>query len=154
MAKKSKAKSKKNNNLMMWVFVALFLLIVISIAVILTLNNGNNPNNNAAFFNSDGSKYVVAADVENFKGNEKVVGAYDVYYYSGDTITDHKAYYEFIDAEAAEEALPQYETLIDNDIESVNVDGKYIVIKATPAQYEKITLEQVKRWSSVNSEDE
>ena len=71
MAKKAKAKSKtkkkntKNNNLMMWVFVVLFLLIVISIAVILTLNNAN-PNLNDEFFVSDGSKYVVAADIDNY----------------------------------------------------------------------------------------
>lgn len=154
MAKKAKRKSKKNNNLMAWVFVALFLLIVISIAVILTLNNGSDPNTNEAFFVSDGSKYVVTSELDGSGEDGEAISAHDVYYYSGDTITDHKAYFEFVDERAAEEALPDYQSLQDNDIKSVEVNGRFIVFVAEPSQYEKITLEQVKQWSSVNSEEE
>ena len=155
MAKKAKRKSKKNNNnLMAWVFVALFLLIVISIAVILTLNNGSDPNTNESFFVSDESKYVIASELGDSGKDGNAVSAYDIYYYSGETITGHKAYFEFINEEAAKEALPDYQSLQDNEIKSVEVNGRYIVFTAEPSQYEKITLEQVKEWSSVNSEEE
>ena len=155
MAKKAKRKNKKNNNnLMVWVFVALFLLIVISIAVILTLSNGSDPNTNKSFFVSDGSKYVITSELGDSGEDGDAVSAYDVYYYSGETITDHKAYFEFINEEVAKEALPDYQSLRDNDIKSVEVNGRFIVFTAEPSQYEKITLEQVKEWSSVDSEEE
>jgi hypothetical protein len=143
MAKKAKAKSKrnnaKNNNLMMWVFVVLFLLIVISIAVILTLNNAN-PNLNDDFFVSDGSKYVVVANVGNY-GDDKIVAAYDVYYHNNDTITGHEAYYEFVDEEMAQAALPSYRANKDEEVDKIELNGKYIVLTATPKQYEGLTLD-------------
>ena len=154
MAKKAKRKNQKNNNLMAWVFVALFLLIVVSIAVILTLNNGSDPNTNEAFFVSDGTKYVVASEMGGSGEDGEAISAYDVYYYSGNAITDHKAYFEFIDEEAAKEALPDYQSLKDNDIKSVEVNGRFIVFVAEPSQYEKITLDQVKEWTSVDSEED
>ena len=143
MAKKAKAKSKrnnaKNNNLMMWVFVVLFLLIVISIAVILTLNNAN-PNLNDDFFVSDGSKYVVAADIDNY-GDDRIVAAYDVYYHNNGTITGHEAYYEFVDEEMAQVALPSYQANKDEEVDKIELNGKYIVLTATPKQYEGLILD-------------
>lgn len=162
MAKKTKAKSNskaksrkknvKNNNLMMWVFVVLFLLIVISIAVILTLNGRSNPNTNKAFFESDGTKYVVESETLSVNTKDGPIAAYDVYYYSGDTITEHKAYYEFLDAETAEEALPSYQKFKDDEISAVGLDGRFIVLTAKPVQFENITIEMVKQWATENDD--
>lgn len=152
MANKAKAKSKtkkkntKNNNLMMWVFVALFLLIVIAIAVILTLNK-SNPNTDERFFISDGTKYVVESDTLSVNSKDGPVAAYDIYYYSGDKITEHKAYYEFPNAETAEKALPTYQEMKDDDISAIELDGRFIVLTAAPAQYQDVTVEMVRQWA-------
>lgn len=157
MVKKAKAKAKtkskaKNNNLMTWVFVALFLLIVASIAVILTLNN-NNPNLNEKFFVSDNSKYVATIDADSF-GDDDLVVAYDVYYHNGNEITGHKAYYKYASEEVAKDAFPYYQALEDDEISTIELNGRFIVLIASPTQYEGLTLDMVKSWFDDDIEEE
>jgi hypothetical protein len=147
---------------MMWVFVVLFLLIVISIAVILTLNGRSNPNTDEAFFTSDGTKYVIESDTLSVVAKDGPVAAYDVYYYSGDRITEHKAYYEFADEETAKEALSDYQKMDDDGVGAVELDGRFVVLVAKPSQFENMTVEMVKQWAeesddtvdSYNEDDE
>lgn len=141
----AKKKSKKSNDkLLFWVFTALFALIIISIIIILVLNQ-NNPNTNSNFFVSDNGKYVVTSESNYNKAADSPIASYDIYYHSGDTITNHEAYYEFTDEEAAKSALPYYESLQDDDIASVKQDGKYIILTADKAQYSNLTLNDVKQ---------
>jgi len=160
MVKKTKARSKakkknnKNNNLMIWVFVTLFLLIVMAIAVILTLNGRSNPNTDENFFLSDATKYVVPSDTISPNGDDDPIAAYDVYYHDGDKITAHKAYYEFVDRETAEGAFTNFKNIKDDDIDTVELDGKYIVLVAKPSQYQSFTLEMVKRWTETDEDGE
>lgn len=154
MAKQSVSKSKKNNNnLLIGVFGALLTLIVIAIVAIVLLNSKGNPNNNASFFETDDTKYVVTVDY----GQESELSplrSYDIYYHGEDgNITAHESYYEFVDAATAQAALPDYEKIKEQDSEfvsEVKLDGKYIIMVATPVQYEGLTVEFVKQWSEID----
>lgn len=165
MAKQTVSKARKNNNnrLLIGVFGVLLVLIIVAVTIIVILGNRPNPNGDMNFFETDDTKYVVAIDYN--EGNElSPVKSYDVYYHDdGNEITGHESYYEFVDEETARAAFPDYEKMKAEDVDfigDVKLDGKYIIMIATPRQYEGLTLEFVKEWSRIDvselesSEDE
>ena len=147
----NKSNSKSNNRLLVGVFAVLLALIVIAVLVVVLLNNQSDPNSNESFFETNEIKYVVASELNNSEDEGAPVASYDVYYHNGDTITGHEAYYEFRDEEYAKAALSYYQALKDDDIKSIDVNGKYIVLVANPSQFEGMTLEFVKQWSQIDS---
>ena len=153
MVKKTSRKTKKNDRLMFWVFAVLILLIIIAVTVVVVLANRPDPNTDEKFFETNDSQFVIESDVPETRnealGNNVPVKSFNIYYRDGDTITGYKLYYEFANEEAARNALSYYQGLKNEGIDSVELDGKYIVVSGNKSQYEGMTYEFIKQWTEL-----
>lgn len=147
MAKKANSKTKNNNNLLIGVFAVLVVLIVAAVIAIIMLNRNTNPNDNESFFVSTDNKYVLTSDIYGENDNGAPVASHDVYYHDGDTITGYQLYYEFADEEAAKAALDYYKEREGDDVDLVELKGKYVVLTANKIQYDGLTMEMLKEWT-------
>lgn len=151
MAEKAKktTNSSKNKNIIICACVAVVAIVVIIVAIVLATRGGVIGGLNDAYFVSDGTKYVLNLDTSNMGTDEEdetaPVGAHLVYYYSGDTITDMKGYYEFKTEEAAKAAYEFYSGNNEGEYKSVELDGKYVILTANETDYEGLTATDVKQ---------
>ncbi len=138
------------------IVVAVVLIVVFAVTRKQTLGD--------SYFVSDDSKYVLTMDLSDNSEEEgsdlNPLKSHAVYYYSGDTITGLKTYYEY---ETEEAAKTIYDSLKDSVEESpaekIELDGKYIVMTMPASDYENATATQIKEeidWynSYVNSGEE
>ncbi|MBR3115617.1 hypothetical protein IKF30_00080 [Candidatus Saccharibacteria bacterium] len=156
MVKSTSRKTNKNDKLMFWVFAVLILLIVIAVTVVIVLANRPDPNTSEKFFETNDSQYVIEAKPQKVDdeilGDNAPINSFNVYYRNGDTITGYNLYYEFANEEAAKNALSYYQGLKGEEINSVELDGKYIVLSANKSQYEGMTYEFIKQWTELFKE--
>ncbi len=147
---------RKNNNRLLFICGAAAIAIAIIIAIILAAVGNREPD--PSFFKSDDTKYVISID--NFiddeenaeEETEEAVEDYSplrthlVYYYSGDSITDVKIYYEYTDKEKAAAAFKiSNEANEFKDAAKAETNGKYIVITNKPSTYAKLKASYIKQ---------
>lgn len=132
--------ASKNTSKFVILGIAAATIIAVIIAIIVAVNA--SPTINDDYFVSDGSKYVLNIDGE---GGDGAVAVHVVYYYSGDSITDVKSFYEFTDEETAKTAYNELmESNDKDDASAFSLNGKYIVLAASDDEVKKMTIENVK----------
>ncbi|MBP5512706.1 hypothetical protein J6X73_00875 [Candidatus Saccharibacteria bacterium] len=119
--------------------IAVVAIIAVVIAVVVAFNA--SPAINDAYFVSDGSKYVL--NIENEDDEDGAVAVHIVYYYSGNTVTDAKSFYEFADEATAKAAFEELKAA-NEEASSYALNGKYVVISADKEDIKDMTAEDVK----------
>ncbi len=147
------ANKKSNTNKMPIIIgacVAVVAVVAIVVGIIFAVRNSGNALGDG-YFVSDGSKYVLTLENDEDDLNEDETDTpapaktHMVYYYSGDEITGFKQFYEFADSATAQKAYETYKEIEDDTYESIELNGKYIVITGTPSSYEGLTTTDVKQ---------
>ena len=137
------AKSQKNNASKFALFgIGIAAVVAIIVGIVVAVKS--NPTINDAYFVSDGSKYVINMDMDGESSNEGIVGMHIVYYYSGDTVTGAKSFYEFKDEATAKAAYDELKNASDEDAGSYSLNGKYIVLAADDDTVKNLTVDEVK----------
>lgn len=139
-------KAKKNNkNLIIGICAAIVVVIVVVVAVILATRGGSAQLNDS-YFVSDDTKYVLTLETDDVDEEYAPAKTHMVYFYSGDDVTDMKAYYEFADEAAAKAAFDYYkEAMEGEEYKDISLNGKYIVITSNESAYEDLTANDVKQ---------
>ena len=151
MAEKSnKANKTKQQNKTTGIVVGIIVAIIVVAAIVIgvVLISKNNSRLDDAYFKSDGSKYVLTLDANDLvdEGDGlKPIKAHIVYYYSGDTITDLKAYYLFSDADTAKKALAKYRNNSDSLYKDVSINDNYVIITSNASDYEGTSATDIKQ---------
>ncbi|MBQ1373301.1 hypothetical protein IIY66_00650 [Candidatus Saccharibacteria bacterium] len=146
MAQKAKAKPTNNKNLIISACIAVVVVAVVAVAIFFATRG---PQLNDSYFVSDGSKYVVAMDSEDFASDgitNAPVKAYAVYTYSGDKITGMITYAEFANEATAKAALEEYKKVSLDGVKSISTNGKYVVIEMSDDQYSDMTASELKAY--------
>ena len=147
MANKAKRTKKDNKNMVIvGACAAVVVVVIITVAIVLAIS-GNKINDD--YFVSDGSKYVLTLDSDDYEFDEDEseyvpLRTHMVYTYSGDEITGLKTYAEYADEAAAKTAFQAMKDA-DEDLTNVEIVGKYLVQTATEDQYEGMTASDVKK---------
>lgn len=146
----AKTTTKNNKNLIIGICAAIAAIVVIAVIVILLILNSRNGGLggiNDSYFKSDDTKYVLnlTAD-EMYIENEEYapLASHLVYSYSGDSITDLKAYYEYTDNSAASAAYNFYKENNNGTFKDVELNGKYVILSANSDEYENLNTNDVK----------
>ena len=141
MAEKAKAKKKDNKKLIACICCCCVVVIIAIVVAVIFATRG--PQINDAYFVSDGSKYVLNVD-NNSDDENAPIKTHIVYTYSGDKITGMFTYGEFKDEATAKNAFENYESVEDDSIKNVSLNGKYIVIESAEDEYKDLTPAEVK----------
>ena len=160
-------KSKKNTNLIIGICAAVVIVVIIIVAIILGTRDGGFTGLNDRYFVSDGSKYVVTYEDEEFViDNEEYhpIRMHLVYNYADNVVTGLKAYYEYENDDDAETAYNYFIANNNGEYKNVSRSGKYVILEAPESEYEGLTaedakqqvefMEQIKSSSSDNIIDE
>lgn len=148
MAGKAKTKptNKNNKNLIIGICAA---VVVVAVAAVAIFFATRSPKIDDSYFVSDGSKYVVAMDSEDFVTDEVKnvpVKVYAVYTYSGDKITGAFTYAEFANESTAKAALEEYKNTDQDGVKSISTNGKYVVIEMDGSEYADMTASELKAY--------
>ncbi len=111
-------------------------LIIAIIVVVAILINKNSLND--SFFVSDGSKYVLNYTAEELGIEDEEYApakAHYVYFYSGDSFTDVKAYYEFENEETAKGAFDYLNENEKEEYKDISLKGKFVILTANESDY-------------------
>ena len=144
MAEKAKKSKKDNKNLIIGCCSAIVLVIAIIITVVLVTNN-NSLNDN--YFVSDGTKYVltVEADETDEEDEYAPLKTHLVYTYEGDAITGMKTYYVYADNASAQKAYDALKEAVGEEANTMELNGKYIIIAADEESYKDLKASDVKQ---------
>lgn len=140
MAKKAEKINKKT-------IVGICIAAVVSIAIIIVAIVVHNNKLDDSFFVSDGSKYVLTLESDGTSSDDEYtpIKTHLVYFYSGDKITELKAYYEYADSATAKSAADYIkENYSDDEYEKISINGKYLIFTADESEYENLTAPEVK----------
>ncbi len=88
---------------------------------------------------SDDTKFV-------FKTDETTTG---IFYHNGNEITGYEVRIEYESKEDAELAKASYTDYEEDDVESLTVDGKTLIVKYKPEAYSDMTYEGIKQTYSI-----
>ena len=141
---KAESSKKSNKNLIIGIVVAIVVIAIIAVAAVFINKNSLND----AFFVSDGSKYVLNYTAEELGMDDEEFApekAHYVYYYTDDTITDVKAYYEFSSEEIAKKAYQYFEENEKDEYKEIAIKGKFVIITANESDYESMTASDIKQ---------
>lgn len=145
MAEKAKAK-KDNKNLIIGCIAALVLVVAIIITIVVVVNNNSL---NDGYFVSDGSKYVLTIDADDYgeKDQYTPLKTHLVYTYDGDTITGMKTYYVYADGDSAKAAFDALKQEINNEEQTalMELNGKYIIVTAEEESYKDLKASDIKQ---------
>lgn len=134
------------------VFSAVIVVLLVVVVTILTIRM-NNPVYNDDYFKTDGSKIVLLLNSQDEEEKEKEpIKTYIVYYYSDDTITDIKQFYQFESNDIANEAMKDVDSSKMGWVKGITINGPYVIFTLADDQYEGITTTQVRDMVE-NSED-
>ncbi len=126
------------------VCVAIVLIIAITIIILTTQNKSIND----SFFVSDRTKYVLTLGEDDVSMNDEKynpVKTHLVYYYSGDNITDLKAYYQYPDETSAKAAYDYFKSNTeDGTFKDITINGNYVILTAVNSEYENLSASDVK----------
>ncbi len=141
-------RSKNNKNLIIGICSAVAAVAVIVLVVVLiVVNSGLND----GYFKTDDSKYVFSVDTSELmessdENTDAPVKIHEVFTHDGETITSHKYYYEYANADAAKNALDSEIENAGETFEKIEQDGKYIVLTLKEEDYKDLTASQVKDY--------
>lgn len=127
------------------IFGAVIVVLLIVVVVVLVVMNKTTYNDD--YFVSDDTKLVLSMDarISGFEESEYMPPITRVvYYYSGDTISGVRVFYEYRNNEIAKKA---YETIGKEDKEwaaSKALNDKYIIFDMTKEQYEGLNTNQIR----------
>lgn len=97
------------------------------------------------YFVSDGSKLVLSNDSDGTINYADARKQYTVFFYSGQKIKGMKVFYEYDSTDSATTAKEKNaEIFKDEEIKSVEVKGKYIVVTSAPKAYTALTVDNIK----------
>ena len=120
-------------------------LFVVVIATLVILNSA--PRYNDDYFRSDGSKLVSQIEAVYYEGEDDTpdpLVAYMVYYYSGEKITEVKAFYKF---ESEEVAKSVYEDAASKEISWVkekSYSGEYLILSLVDSEFKDLNTTLVR----------
>ncbi len=120
--------------------VAIVVLLVAVIATLVVMMNGE-PTYDDSYFVSDGTKLVSQIESVYYEGDENTpepLAVYMVYYYSGEKITDVKAFYKF---ETEEIAKKVYDEAVNKDISWVKekkLSREYLIFNLAESEYKDL----------------
>lgn len=143
---KTKPNNKTNKNLIIGICAAVVVITVIAVAVFFATRSTKIDD---SYFVSDGTKYVVPMDGNDFVTDEVKnipTKAYAVYTYSGDTITGAFTYAEFANESTAKTALEEYKNTDQDGVKNISTNGKYVVIEMDESSYEGMTASELKTY--------
>ena len=140
------AKKKDSKNLITGIVAAVVAVALIAVIVVVVVMSSKKLDD--SFFVSDDTKYVLtlsssdgifSLDVDKYTPEK----AHIVYFYSGDEITGVNVYYEYESDAVAKDAVEYFngQDIVESEIEKIETDGKYVVVKATSEVYEGMTAE-------------
>ena len=142
----NKKAKKDNKNLIIGVIAGIVAIVVVIVLAVALLSRGNKLDD--SFFVSDGTKYVATLDGSEvgFSEEEGIMPlkVHLVYFYSGDTVTGVKSYYEFADEDIAKKA---FEMMKEEDSEGAGnyeLNGKYVILAEDSSKYEGMTADDAK----------
>ncbi len=142
---KSKSKTKDNKNLIIGICCLAVVALAAIVAVVLVSNSGLND----GYFVSDDTKYVftLESDEKDLSEDEDApVKTHIVYTYEGDKVTGLKSYYVYADADKAKTAFDKMkESAGEEESNSIELNGKYIIITAEEDVYKDLTASDVKQ---------
>jgi len=137
MAEESSKATPKSNKKTVIICIAAAVVVVAAVVTAILLSRNKLDDN---YFVSDGSKYVLTLDDEEFYGSKRT---HTVVLYQGDQITEMKKYLEF---ESAEKAKSVFDELVaEGEAEGGKIDGKYIIYTADPEEYSDMTASEFKQ---------
>ncbi|MBR3236619.1 hypothetical protein IKF92_03005 [Candidatus Saccharibacteria bacterium] len=139
------AKKSNNNNLILGICAAVAVVVVIVVIAVVVIGKGNTLNDD--YFKSDDTKLVLSMETGTGTGDEtsEPVKAHEVYEYKDESITSLKTYYEYANEDAAKAAYDKAkEDELPEGYESMELNGKYIVLTAKADQYENLKASDVK----------
>lgn len=144
MAGKAKQSKKDNKNLIIGICAAIAVVAVIIITIVL-VNNGSGLND--SYFVSDDTKYVLTIEADDSDDSDEYtpLKTHLVYTYDGDTITSMKSYYEYADANTAKAAYDAMKEAGGEEVEGMELNGKYIIMTAEEDVYKDLTTSDVKQ---------
>ena len=162
----NKAEKKTNKNLIIGICIALVVIAIIAVIIVLVMRN-NSPSTNNSYFVSDDTKYVLNLDSDSFStedGEFQPQKAHLIYYYSGDTITGMKSYYEYANEADAKSAYEYYKANMASEYKNIELDGKFLILTANEADYEGMTaydiqqqiefLESINNYKTIENEED
>lgn len=139
-------KSKNNKNLIIGICAGVAALVVIIVLVVVLVVNSGRINDD--YFKTDDTKFVFSMETGSSNSedgeSDTPVKIHEVYTYEGETITGQKYYYEFVNAEAAKNALEAEKENFDDSFENIELNDKYIVMTVKPEQYQDLTTTDVR----------
>lgn len=144
MAEKAKKSKKDNKNMIIGCCAALVLIIAIIITIVLVVNNtGLNDN----YFVSDGTKYVLTIETDETDEEDEFapLKTHLVYTYEGDKVTGMKTYYVYADNASAQKAFDALKEAVGEEANSMELNGKYIIVTAEEESYKDLTASDVKQ---------
>ena len=141
MANESKSKKK---NVIIGVIIAIIIIVLIALVAIFAINKNGGISDD--YFKTDDTKYVITRDgdlvyVENI--DDTPLKTHTVYTHADGKVTSYKNYFEYKDTEAAKTAYERLKDTKDEDYESIELKGKYIVFTMKPEVYEFLTPEEI-----------
>ena len=141
------AEEKKNKKNLIIAICAIAVVAIVAIVVAIIILS--NKRIDDSFFVSDDTKIVLTMNSENLLGaNSEIIipeDAHIVYFYSGDNVTDTKAYYKYEDEKTAKEAAEIFKQQEDNNYSGVTVNGNFVVITMAKSTYEGMTTEDARQ---------
>ena len=130
--------------LIIGICLALALIIIVSIILLITQNKPLDD----SYFVSDNTKYVLTLGENDVSMNDEKynpIKTHLVYRYSGEDITDLKAYYQYQDKEAAKAAYDYFKSNTeDGTFKDITINGNYVILTAIDSEYDNLTASDVK----------
>lgn len=113
--------------------------------------NNNTINNNKIDVEDNDNDDDTNTNIKLYSDNTKIVydfsGVYSmVFYHDGTNITGQEYYFNYNTKTMAAAAVASIKSTYEDgdNIESVKQDGKYVIVRFTAAEYQDLTLEEVK----------
>ena len=125
-----------------WVGLALVALIIV---IMMILKFNQNEKIDSSYFHDEEGKMVLSMDKEISALDDSEWEAdvtHVVYYYEGDKIIAARAFYEYATEAEAEEAYKHLD--LGNYANGKKINGRFIVFDVNKAQYENMTVEDLK----------
>lgn len=144
----NKKTKKDNKGAIIGICSAIVVLVVVIVAVVLA-TGGVGGGISDSYFVSDDSKYVLTAEADEMYADEEdgeytPIRTHIVYTYSGDEITGMTTYAEYADNATAKAALDAMAEA-GQEVDGIEVNGKYLVMVMDESAYEGVTAGDVKQ---------
>lgn len=125
-----------------WVGLTLVALILVVMAI---LKFNQNERIDSSYFHDTDGKIVLTMTEDNAALDESIWEApitHVVYYYSGDTLTGARAFYEYTTEAEAEEAFKHLE--LGDFANNKKISGKFVIFEVKDTRYNTMSVEELR----------